>query len=133
MPTHLISAQSRSGEHSQCVLSYEINKQGVEVGVESDVTGPVRVSGSDLFDALDAVRRFFERKGFLLCCNGARIDAYPSAMSRDMGMGLKVYISEMGKSGGELVETLDPAPFDKISTVADQKAWHREWFESQRK
>jgi hypothetical protein len=105
----------------------------VELAAESDVTGPIRVSGSDLFDALDAVRRSFERKGYFLCCNGARIDAYPSAMSRDMGMGLKVYISEMGKPGGELVETLDPAPFDRISTVDDQKSWHREWFESLRK
>jgi hypothetical protein len=117
----------------ECSLSYEINDHGVELRVESEVTGPIRVSGSDLFDALDAVRRSLESEAFLLCCNGARLDAYPSAMSRDMGKGLKVYISQVGKPGGELVDTLDAAPFERIATVDDQKAWHREWFESLRK
>ncbi|MEA3015566.1 MAG: hypothetical protein QOI38_288 [Sphingomonadales bacterium] len=115
----------------QAVLSWAFVRDSVQLDAVSPGMPPFRTVEWDLFEALCAYRRFLERKGgYLLLCNGARKDAFPSAMSREMGKGFKLYISLMGRPGGTLVETLDPAPLETVSTVAEQAAFHDAWFDS---
>ena len=115
----------------QATLSWAFVGDCVQLDAVSAGMRPFRALEADLFEALCSYRRFLEGNGgYLLLCNGARRDAFPSAMSRDMGKGFKLYISVMGSPGGTLVETLDPAPLETVSTVAAQSAFHKAWFES---
>lgn len=86
----------------------------------------------DVFGCLLDVRAQVEPDGVLLCCNGARRDAWASGMQRDMGQGRVVYLHE-GIDPGQfppMVETLDPAPPDTVATVAEQRAWFESWWQN---
>jgi hypothetical protein len=74
----------------------------------------------------------WESRGYLLCCNAARVDAYPSAMRRSMGGGLLVDRLRMGKQGRrrDLLDGLAPAPVEKVGIVADQRAYSDRWADS---
>jgi hypothetical protein len=114
-------------------LSWAYIRDSVQIDAVTASMRPFRTVEHDLFEALCVYRRFLERSGgYLLLCNGARKDAFPSAMSRDMGRGCKLYISALSVPGGRLVETLDPAPLEAVGTVDEQSAFHNEWFESVR-
>jgi len=85
------------------------------------LTAP-RWTARDLFDALQQLRRRLEVEAvFLLCC-GARVDCYPSGMSRDMGLGRKVYVPEKGRRGrrADLVDLFAPATKELVGRVEEQ-------------
>jgi hypothetical protein len=88
--------------------------------------------GGDLFDCLCKLRTELDKLGIKLLCNGSRIDAYPSRMSRDMGGAKKVYLLTMGQQGRleDLVDIFDEAPAERIGTVEEQKAFYRKWLDS---
>ncbi|WP_216080956.1 hypothetical protein, partial [Shigella sp. FC1967] len=52
-------------------------------------------SATDYFACLDAIRN--QLTDVIFHCHGARIDTYPSGMSRDMGSGMAVYCMKMGQ------------------------------------
>jgi hypothetical protein len=86
------------------------------------------VTGRDLFDALQKLRLQLEPLGWIPLCNGARTDCYPSGMARDMGGASSVYELTIGKAGRfPLVGLFEPAPSDKVGTVADQDAYFQQW------
>ena len=91
-------------------------------------------SGRDLFECLIALRRELEKAGVQILCNGARVDAWPSSMSRQMGRARKVYINVPGRSTllTDLVGIFDHADLEKIGSVEQQRAYHRMWFDSLR-
>jgi len=88
--------------------------------------------GDDLFECLIALRRELEKAGDRILCNGARVDAYPSGMSRSMGGARKVYITELGKPGTELVKIFDQADLEKVGSVEEQQTYHQLWVDSLR-
>ncbi|MEA5115910.1 MAG: hypothetical protein VB050_17990 [Geobacteraceae bacterium] len=92
----------------------------------------IEFKGADLFECLCNLRSELDKMGLKMLCNGSRIDAYPSRMSRDMGGARKVYLLRMGQQGRleDLVELFDEAPADKIGTVEEQKAFYRKWLDS---
>ncbi len=122
----------RTGSQPEPVtVSWTFVRNAVQLDAEGAGLQRFRTIERDLFDALCAYRRSLERSGgYLLLCNGARKDAFPSAMARDMGGGFKLYITAMGVPGGTLVDTLDPAPLETVSTVAQQAAFHKAWLDS---
>lgn len=86
-----------------------IRKNGVELpGVLNDVTTAdhraqitlnynqtsLTKTADDFFDALRQIRLELETQNVMILCNGARIDAYPSGMSRQMSLGRIVYLIE---------------------------------------
>jgi hypothetical protein len=88
----------------------------------------VTAEGRDLFDALQHVRLELEPLGWIPLCNGARIDCYPSGMARDMGGASSVYELEIGKAGRfPLVGLFEPAPPEKVGTVAAQDSYFARW------
>jgi hypothetical protein len=96
---------------------------------------PQRFEALDLFEALIAMRRSFEERGCRLLCAGARPNAWPSAMSRDMGGGRKVFIVQMGMYADldTLVDIFDYAEPGAVGTVEEQRAYRPKWLDSFRK
>ncbi|MFB7380777.1 hypothetical protein ACFC6U_36585 [Kitasatospora purpeofusca] len=83
--------------------------------------------GNDLFDALSDIRLQIEPLGYLLLCNGARTDAYPSGMCRDMGRGSIVYILQPGRAARRQVSVFDRAAPASVGTVAAQREFYEAW------
>jgi hypothetical protein len=85
-------------------------------------------TGTDLFGALINLREDLDAEEILLCCNGARRNAWASGMQRDMGRGRVVYLLEKGQHGRpRQVGTLEAAPCDQIATVREQKEFYAGW------
>jgi hypothetical protein len=93
----------------------------------AEATSPV-----DFEEALTALRATLDGKDLLLLCNRYRIDAFASSLSRQMSDGLACYIVERNRPvAPELtVESLAPAPPEKVSTRADADRFMADWIAS---
>jgi hypothetical protein len=89
-------------------------------------------SDDDLFKSLKLIRAYFEVDGSKLLCNGARVDVYPSGMSRGMGRGRKAYILIQGKQARRenLVDIFDYAEPSLVDTIGAQEAFYKSWVAS---
>jgi hypothetical protein len=96
------------------------------------VFGEVTFTAPDLFDALVAFRLYLEERRYLLLCNAARRDAYPSRMAREMGGGRKIYLLRMGHQArmNDLVDSLGEASLELVTTVGAQRAAYEAWLDS---
>lgn len=70
----------------ECMLEFEQNGS-VNLTVRSLRFGVMNFTDVDLFGALVKFRLRLEENGYVLLCNGARKDAYPSRMAREIGGG----------------------------------------------
>ena len=86
--------------------------------------------GADLFEALVELRRELERIGYQVLCVGARVDAFPSSMSRSMGGGRKVYIARLGEPATATADICDEAESGAVGTIEQQKEFHNKWIHS---
>ncbi|MBT2545074.1 hypothetical protein J7E99_31335 [Streptomyces sp. ISL-44] len=84
-------------------------------------------TGDDLFEALKIVRLQIEPLGYLLLCNGARIDAHPSGMSREATGGRTLYLLKANRAARTRVFIFDRANLADVGTVADQWAFYQAW------
>ena len=84
----------------------------------------------DFFQSLRTIRKCLEKLGIELLCQGSRRDVWPSAMSSQMGAGLRAYVCVMRQPATELVPIFEPAPEIEYSNVIEQSKYHHEWFES---
>ena len=122
-----------------------IRKNGVELsGVLNDVTTAshraqitlnynqtsLTKTADDFFDALRQIRLELETQNAMILCNGARIDAYPSGMSRQMSLGLIVYLNQMGQPAKQKAAIFDKVDADWVASVAEQDKYHRDWLAS---
>jgi hypothetical protein len=120
------------GEAQLCELRFTVGEPWWGE-VSCPVTGPVRREGSDLFEALKCVRRELEKFGLRIGVNGARLDAWPSSLSRHAGGATRLFPLKMGVSSNDYhiaVRTFDPAEFDTLSTVDQQEDYLHRWAES---
>lgn len=85
---------------------------------------------TDFFECLCSIRRQLETEGLRPLCYGAVRNAFPSGMARDMGRGLKVYLSALGVPGGQLVDTFGYADGLVLSSVDEQASFHQQWMKS---
>ncbi len=122
-----------NGDKEVCLLEYTSGKP-VDMSVSCAVLGTISVTADDLFEALRLIRLEAEKHGYLILCNGARIDAYPSRMSRQMGKGGKLYVFKIGMPAqrDDLVNIFDPTEFQRVGTVAAQRVAYDEWLSSLR-
>ncbi len=92
-------------------------------------------TSKDFFGALMLLRTELEKVNVQLLCNGARRDVFPSGMCRDMGRGLKAYITKLGcpARSADLVNIFDYSEDPSLGSVAEQQAFRRKWSESLRK
>ncbi|WP_344117673.1 hypothetical protein [Streptomyces blastmyceticus] len=83
--------------------------------------------GDDIFEAMSRIRLQIEPLGYQLLCNGARIDAFPSGMSRDMWGGRVLYILKPGRAAYRRVSIFDRAEPASVGTVAAQQGFYDSW------
>lgn len=91
-----------------------------------ELSGPFETAvgtGPDAFAALEAARLPVEQAGWRVGITGARLDAWPSGMARDMGSGLQVYVLKPGQrpTKDDLVDTFSPADLSLVGTLAEQR------------
>jgi hypothetical protein len=89
-----------------------------------------RFADRDLFEAFLSLRKTLEEKGIQLLCAGARPEAFPSGMSRDMGGGRKAYITKIGSPASALVDIFEDAEAGMVGTVSQQLSFHQQWVQS---
>lgn len=115
------------GEEKKGSLSYS-EKPPWLIEFHSVELGDQVFTANDLFDCLLLLREFLEGKKWLILCNGARVDAYPSTLSREMSGGKKIYILKLGEkvSQENLVNLFDEAPIEKIGTIEEQYKYYKQ-------
>jgi hypothetical protein len=135
--TRVRVADSNKREHVGEVTVAEL-PDGVRMTLRADGLGEWSAPGEDFFDALCNLRLGLEAGGLRICVTGARVDAYPSGMSRDMGGGQMVYLLRprglvgrlLGRRRGRtgrLVGLLSPAPCERVGSVAEQSEFYENW------
>ncbi len=98
--------------------------------IEATWSGAVhRIEGRDFLSCLQELRARLEAEDRLLCCQGARGDAGPSGMTRQMSNGRQMYVHPEGRdpSSDDLVDIFAPADCTLVVTVEEQKRRHFEW------
>jgi hypothetical protein len=80
-------------------------------------------AGPDLVDCLVDLRLRLEAAGLLLCCQGARVNVWPSGQLRQFADGRQGYVLARRAQGQihEIVDLLDPAPAEQVVTVENQR------------
>lgn len=78
---------------------------------------------SNWFNCLIEARLSLESEGFLLCCQGARPDVFPSGMLQQMNLGRFAYYLKSGASLSEddVVDIFAPADISEVASVEDQR------------
>src|SRR5262245_18819088 len=73
-------------------------------------------TGGDLVDCLVDLRIRLEGHGLLLCCQGARVNVWPSGQLRQFADGRQGYVLTRRAPGQvhEIVDLLDPAPPSQV-------------------
>lgn len=129
----IIKLSEGTNHLSECTLSYQ-NTQPCMIDFQNSELGEHHFEGRDVFDCLCQLRGFLEKTGWNILCNGARIDAYPSSMSRDMGGGMKLYHLKLGKrpQRSDLLRIFDRAEPNQIGTIEQQRAYHEKWRASEK-
>jgi hypothetical protein len=126
-----VEISSLVGEKECCEIEFT---QGVPVTivVRSARFGELSFTDNNLFDALSAYRSVLEQSNYLILCNGARKDAYPSQMALQMGGGRKIYLLHSGKSAKreDLVDIFGSASIEQVCSVAEQRAAYEAWVQS---
>ena len=127
----LVKLADNSEEISECTISYQFPSPGV-IEFQNTYLGRHYFEDVDLFECLCKLRIFLERQGLKILCNGARIDAYPSPMSRDMSGGLKLYRLKMGERSkrSDLLRIFDRAEPSQVGTVDEQLTYYQNWLKS---
>jgi hypothetical protein len=95
---------------------------------------PIDVGADDMFEALVRIREQLEPQGWFVAVQGSRLDAFPSAMQREMAGGLNVYLMRMGEPVRlqDVVETFAEADPSTLATVSTQRKHVEEWVSSVR-
>lgn len=106
----------------------------VRVRLSTECAGDLDDAADDVFEALCRIRRKLESFGAVLLCAGARVDVFPSGMSRSMGLGRKAYANRLGQPARQedLVDLFEPAEPGQVRTVDEQKEFHAQWIQSLR-
>ena len=93
----------------------------------------VRAVGSDLFAALQIVRRQLDAQGLLVAVQGARRQAWASGMQRDMSGAHRIYLRELRREVDPRASVLIFGPVEvAITTVDEQLTFHDVWMKSRR-
>ncbi|QTD46038.1 hypothetical protein [Ottowia testudinis] len=114
-----------------CLLEYSSGNL-VEMAFSSALLEAFSVTADDLFEALSLIRLEMENHGYLILCNGARKDAYPSRMSRQAGGGRKLYLFKNGIPARreDLVDLFESTEYERVGTVAEQRVAYEAWLRS---
>ncbi len=112
--------RSGAGEPVSVTVSVSTSPPTLVATVAGEALDPL--TGSDVRHCLINLRRSLEARGLLLCCQGGRLNVWPSGMLRDWTLGQQAYVlaRPMTGDGYEVVDVLDPAPSEQAVTVDEQ-------------
>ena len=129
--THIITLVSSTKSDANATFELRLDNSNCNIICKLD-DHTLFATESDFFEALCRVRRKLEGLGYRPHCYGASLNAFPSAMSRDMGSGLSVYRSTMGQQGArsDIAKTFSTGEDVIPATVEEQREYHKRWFES---
>jgi hypothetical protein len=134
-----VRAVEGNGVQAEWEVEWKYSNEEFSLAVSKYGGGLIRTArGPDLFDAFCEIRRDLEGDGVRICVSGARIDAYPSGMTRDMGGGQMVYLLRRRSVIGKLlrlpylrpnkrVYIFSPAPCHLVGTVDEQRSFFERW------
>ncbi len=90
------------------------------------------VTAGSYFHALQNLRVMLSAEGACLCCQGARVNVYPSGMSLEMNGGRLAYQMTMGQQArnSDVVDIFSPSEDCDQSTVEEQNRFRERWFKS---
>ena len=117
------------GEHHQMQVLYS-ERPPWFLCIDSAVTGKHNFEDSNLFECLVSARKLIEPSGWRLLCNGSRVDAFASNMSRESGGTLLTLLSINGRpqTKDDLVFIFDEAPLDLVGTIEKQGDYVNRFF-----
>lgn len=124
-PVKALVAQSSTGQQ----VSVRIETLGIyphrlgctrEDGTETEYE---EYEAGNFFRCLALLREDLETEGFLLCCQGARLNIFQSGLQIQMSDGLYAYECDAALEGMSQREVyiFDPAPFAEVGTVEEQR------------
>jgi len=125
----VITAIDSSGRSFVVNARVSTRKEGYRLELTAPELGVRAADASDVFECLCRLRTQLDREGIRLCCNGARLNVWPSGMARDMGGGLKAYVLQIGRRAtiDDLVDIFDSAPVEDVATVEEQRRFAEKW------
>ncbi|WP_067885433.1 hypothetical protein [Actinomadura chibensis] len=139
MHTESIPVLTPDGNRSDWSVSASEKGPPWRLTLRADDGREWEAEADDLFAAFQEIRRTTDAEGIKLCVNGARRDAHPSGMSRDMGGGRMLYHLP-SRRGARILLSLfkrpnprntlyifDPAPCDSVVSVEEQVRYFSEW------
>ena len=88
--------------------------------------------GAELFSALVDIRRKLDSRRILLLCAGARLDVYPSRMSRQARYGRNAYALTLGQPATRenMTDIFASALVAQIATPEAQLGFYESWLVS---
>lgn len=137
--TEIIRTVDAAGSGSDWTAETELNEGEFQLSISQPGTDRTWTSvGPDLFDCFNEIRRQVEPSGTRFCVSGARIDAHPSTMSRQMGGGQILYILPKpilarkilwvaGWTRRRKCYIFSPAPCDLVGSVDQQEEYFDNW------
>lgn len=128
----IVNVAARGAPVEPCEIEWASAAGTVAMTARSASIGVVSIEAAEVFGALIQLRLQLEKNARLLLCNAARKDAYPSRMLLEMGGGRKSYLLRQGKpaSKEDLIDVFDPATYDQVGTVAEQRQGYEAWLRS---
>jgi hypothetical protein len=125
----VITAVAPSGDQFMVNARVSTLQRGYRLELAASEIGVRVADASDVFECLSRLRSQLDGEGIRLCCNGARLDVWPSGMARDMGGGFRAYVLQMGRRGSidDLVDIFDSAMLEEIATVEEQRLFAQKW------
>jgi hypothetical protein len=125
----VITATDSSGRSFVVNARVSTRKERYRLELTAPELGVRAADASDVFECLCRLRTELDREGIRLCCNGARLNVWPSGMARDMGGGSKAYVLQIGRRAtiDDLVDIFDSAPIEDVATVEEQRRFAEKW------
>lgn len=123
----LLQTVDASGGTAPIMLCVETTFTRVTITATTGIGTIGPVAGGDLLDALTELRQHLGDRDLLLCCQGARINVWPSGMLRQFSHGRSGYVlgTRLEDGSFEIVDLLAPAPSAQVVNVADQQEFVR--------
>lgn len=137
--TEIIRAVDAAGAEYDWTAETDLDAGEFQLSISEPRTGRSwNSAGPDLFDCFNEIRRQVEPSGIRFCVNGARIDAHPSSMSRQMGGGQILYVLPKPSLGRKIiwiagwtrrkkVYIFSPAPRHLVGSVDQQEEYFDKW------
>jgi hypothetical protein len=118
----LLQAVHRSGAGEPVSVTLSVSTTPPMLVATVGGEGLEPLTGAGIQACLINLRRRLEARGLLLCCQGARLNVWPSGMLRDWTLGQRAYVlaRPVTGEGFEEVDVLDPAPSEQVVTVDEQ-------------